>query len=140
MAMPGLAALIPALAPMIASAIPAIAKLFSGPPGLGAYGLGAYGEYGEPVGSIFSNLFPIPSPISILGKLFGGGSTAPSAPAPLSPPPSPQTVYRWMPRAPTGPRMPEMFYQNRPQFCQVYCPPNTMPGAPVARRRRHHRH
>jgi hypothetical protein len=110
MGMPALAALIPA----IASALPAVVSALPAVAKLfsGPPGLGAYGE---PVGLFFP---------SLLSKLF-------SRPSPPRPPPPPQ---------PGLPPLPELFFSNRPQFCQTFCPPTGFPGAmptaPSRRRRR----
>lgn len=104
-----------ALLPAIASALPAVLPAVT-KLFSGPPGLGAYGE---PVGLFLP---------SLIGKLF-------SRPKPPPPPP--------LPAQPGLPPLPELFYQNRPQFCQVFCPPGGgmpggIPGAQgfVRRRRR----
>lgn len=116
MGLPPLAALIPA----IATALPAVVSALPAVAKLfsGPPGLGAYGE---PMGLFLP---------SLLSKLF-------RRPSPPPPPP--------VPMQPGLPPMPELFFRNRPQFCQVFCPPGGMPGMPGgmpgggARRRRRRR-
>lgn len=79
---------------------------FGPPPGLG-----------EPVGFL---PFLIPTIAKAVGGLFGN-KPRPPLPLPFPLPPRPAGL----------PPLPELFYRNRPQFCQVFCPPNAgMPGAP----------
>jgi hypothetical protein len=77
--------------------------------------------FGDPVG------FLLPSLFKAIGGLFGG-----RRPAPPPPPPGGVTMMPGMPP------LPQIFYQDRPQFCRMYCAP--VPGAPGAagahRRRR----
>lgn len=79
--------------------------------------------FGDPMG------FLLPSLFKAVGGLFSGGRR----PAPAAAP------------APSGlPPLPEMFYNDRPQFCRVFCPPGPgMPAQPgggvVAHRRRRRR-
>lgn len=83
------------------------------PPGYGYVPTG----FGEPIGFL-----PFLSPIAkLVGGLFSRPRPTPAA-------------------APAVPSMPPLFYSNRPQFCQTYCPP-TPPaaGAGGGRRRRRRR-
>jgi hypothetical protein len=94
---------------------------FGPPPGMGGYG--------EPMG------FLLPGLIKGIVNMFR--PSTPSAPPP--PPPSVSTSVSYRPGLPP---LPELFYRNRPQFCQVFCPPGggmqpmMSPGFRRRRRRR----
>src|SRR5262245_55288215 len=89
------------------------------PPDPGGFGPMPPPGLGDPVGFIF-----LPK---ILSGLFGG-----RRPAPPPPPPGPGPLPSGMPP------LPELFFRNRPQFCQVFCPSmqGMMPSAGGGRRRR----
>src|SRR6478735_7280186 len=108
---------------------PGMPGAYGPPPGMpGGYGPppgmpGGYGPppgypqpgFGEPMGFL-----PIFSPISkLVGSIFGRPRPA-AAPA-----------------ASAGfPPLPELFAQNRPRFCQTFCPPATPAPSPGGGRRR----